>query len=121
MKSVIYQLQSQDFARIRIGIGSSGPIPMERYVLGHWTEEERPLLADAVSKAADASLCFIESGLDRAMNLYNTKSEKKAKKAAEKAEEPDKAERPQGGPAEEKADPCPKAEEAQSEGVKENT
>ncbi len=115
MKSVIYQLQSQDFARIRIGIGSSGPIPMERFVLGHWTEEERPLLADAVSKAADASLCFIESGLDRAMNLYNTKSEKKAKKTAEKAGEPE------GGAAEEKADPGSKAEDVQSEGVKENT
>ena len=91
MKSIIYQLQEQGFPRIRIGIGDSGVIPMDRYVLGHWTEEERPLLADAVSRAADACECFVRFGLDRAMNTYNTKKDGEKKK--KKAEEDDTAPR----------------------------
>ncbi len=83
MKSVIYQLQDQSFPRIRVGIGSSGPIPMERYVLGHWSEEERPLLAEAVSRAAEACECFVSRGLDTAMNRYNTRKDPKKKKTAE--------------------------------------
>lgn len=74
MRSVIYQLQFDDFPRIRIGIGDHGVIPLDRYVIGHYTEEERPLLADAVSRAADAARLYIESGIDAAMNEYNRKT-----------------------------------------------
>ena len=74
MRSVIYQLQFDDFPRIRIGIGPSGRIPLEKFVIGHYTEEERPLLADAVSRAADAAELYIRRGLNIAMNEYNRKT-----------------------------------------------
>jgi PTH1 family peptidyl-tRNA hydrolase len=74
MRSVIYQLQYDDFPRVRIGIGRPGQIPLEKYVIGRWTEEERPLLADAVSRAADAARLYVEKGIDAAMNEYNRKA-----------------------------------------------
>ncbi|MBR4150323.1 MAG: aminoacyl-tRNA hydrolase [Firmicutes bacterium] len=74
MRSVIYQLQFSDFPRIRIGVGSSGVIPLQKYVIGRWTEEERPLLADAVSRAAAAAEMYVKSGLNSAMNEYNRKT-----------------------------------------------
>jgi PTH1 family peptidyl-tRNA hydrolase len=74
MKSIVYQLQTDRFPRIRIGIGKSGQIPMEKFVLGKWTEEERPLLAEAVDNAALACEEFIRSGIDAAMNKYNKKA-----------------------------------------------
>lgn len=92
MKSVIYQLQTDKFPRIRIGIGDKGVIPMDRFVLGHWTEEERPLFAEAVSNAADACVMYVEQGLDKAMNRFNVKKSDGEKKKTSKKEEPQETE-----------------------------
>ena len=73
MRSVIYQLQFDDFPRIRIGIGKNGQIPLDKYVIGKFTEEERPLLAEAVKTAAEAACSFLSEPIDRVMNNYNTK------------------------------------------------
>lgn len=67
MRSVVCQLGRDDFPRIRIGIGDSGGIPLEKYVLTSYTQQERPLLAEAVSRAAQACEIFIRRGLDEAM------------------------------------------------------
>ncbi len=74
MKSIVYQLQTDRFPRIRIGIGKHGLIPMDKYVLGKWTDEERPLLAEAVEQAAGACEVWLRGGLDSAMNQYNKKT-----------------------------------------------
>lgn len=73
MRSVIYQLGTENFPRIRIGTGSSELIPLEKFVLGKWTEAERPILAEAVQKAAEACETIVRTGLDDAMNKYNTR------------------------------------------------
>lgn len=74
MKSIIYQLQSQDFPRIRIGIGKSGSADWKDFVLGKLGKEEQKLIDDAVEKAADAVMCILEKGIDKAMNEYNIKA-----------------------------------------------
>ena len=74
MRSVIYQLQSDRFPRIRIGTGNNGQIPLASFVIGKWTEEERPLIAEAVEKAADACVMIVEEGIEKTMNKYNTKA-----------------------------------------------
>jgi len=71
MRSVIYQLARDDFPRIRIGIGTSGCIPLEKYVLMKMPSNEQPLLVDAIKRAAKACEVFIESGIDAAMRLQN--------------------------------------------------
>ncbi len=72
MKSVIYHLKSQDFPRIRVGIGGpSGQIDLADYVLGRFTKEELKTAVPGIKLAAQAALCIIEEGIDKAMNKYN--------------------------------------------------
>ena len=73
MRSVIYHLRSDAFPRIRIGTGRNGVIPLERYVLMRIPEDERELMRDAVERASGAAECFVTDGIDKAMNVYNTK------------------------------------------------
>ena len=72
MGSIITALGSRDIPRIRIGIGR----PLEdadeiKHVLGGFTAEEQPLIAEALSTARDAVMDVLRDGLERAMNLYN--------------------------------------------------
>ena len=73
MKSVIYQLQSDRFPRIRIGIGNGGSGDLADYVIGGFSKEEAPLLREAVDNAVLAIETILEDGIDKAMNQYNTK------------------------------------------------
>jgi peptidyl-tRNA hydrolase, PTH1 family len=72
LKSVIAALGSDDFIRVRIGVGGR---PEDRdmvdHVLSVFTSDERKLLDEAVSRAADAVGCVIREGIDYAMNRYN--------------------------------------------------
>lgn len=90
MRSVVYQLQSDRFPRIRIGIGSSGKKDLINFVTGGFSKDEVPALEDAVTKAVCALECMLEEGIDKAMNQYNTK--KKSKKEEKKDEKKEDAE-----------------------------
>lgn len=72
MTDVILALDSENFPRLRIGIGSSfAPGGQVDYVLGRFTAEERPAIEDAVAHAAEAALTFVTDGVAAAMNRYN--------------------------------------------------
>jgi len=72
MKSVIYQLQSDEFPRIRIGIGKAPEgWDLADYVLGRFGEEEAAEIAKSVQRAAEAAAMIVQSGLEAAMNRYN--------------------------------------------------
>ena len=90
MRSVVYQIQSDRFPRIRIGIGKSEKKNLVDFVIGGFTKEEVPALEEAVTKAACAVECILEDGIDRAMNQYNTK--KKSLKDEKKDEKREDAE-----------------------------
>lgn len=83
MKSIIQQIQSQDFPRVRVGIGKSREPDWKDFVLGKVAGEEKQLISEAVEKAADGILCILEKGIDQAMNAYNVK----AKPAGEESSE----------------------------------
>lgn len=88
MKSVIYQLQSDAFPRIRIGIGGTAGDEWKDYVTGQVTDKEAPVLAEAIRQAAAAVDCIITDGIDIAMNRFNTsKKKEKEEKKEEKQEE----------------------------------
>ncbi|MCI0706002.1 MAG: aminoacyl-tRNA hydrolase [Ignavibacteriae bacterium] len=75
--SIIYHLQSDSFPRLRCGIASES-IPkdkslMAEYVLEPFTSAERQEVERMVTRAAEACLCIARDGIERAMNLYNTK------------------------------------------------
>ena len=79
MKSVIYQLQTDRFPRIRIGIGDHGIIPLDKYVLSRPNPDEREAIADAIQKAALAAEDFVRIGIGDTMTRYNKKQSKDAK------------------------------------------
>lgn len=75
LADIIEKLGTEEFGRLRIGIGDSGPMPAEDYVLAKPTEQQKPLLDEATVKARDAVLCWIENGIDAAMNEFNSVGE----------------------------------------------
>ena len=70
--SIIAAVRSQDFPRIRVGIGRP-PEGMEevRYVLGSFTGEDGALMKQAVTTVRDAVADVLGHDLDWAMNRYN--------------------------------------------------
>lgn len=76
LKSIIYRLSSDSFARIRIGVGSAEESKMELadYVLARFTREEIPILEETIIKAAKACELIVGGKIDTAMNRYNAKN-----------------------------------------------
>ena len=72
MKDIIKMTGTQDFTRIRVGIGHRPEyMEMPDYVLGRPSGDERKLLDEALEQAARAAIDIIENGVDHAMNNYN--------------------------------------------------
>ena len=72
MKSIVNHLKSENFPRIRIGIGT----PKDKsdsiyYVIGPIPKEEQEILDKATTKAKDAIIEILKSGIDVAMNQFN--------------------------------------------------
>ena len=73
IKSIISELGSQDFPRVKIGVGAK-PSPdtdLADWVLSGFTASEEKALADALKNAGDAALSIIERGVQKTANLYN--------------------------------------------------
>lgn len=72
MKSVVSELQSEEFARIRVGIGKpERKEEMISYVIGSIPEEEKNILEEGTTKASKAVIEIIKQGIDQAMNRFN--------------------------------------------------
>lgn len=71
MKSVVYRLNTEEFARIRVGIGKEDEVNLIDYVIGAVSEEEQKILDTGTDKAKDALVEILKSGIDSAMNKYN--------------------------------------------------
>lgn len=109
MRSIIYHLESQDFPRVRVGIGGERKGDLANYVISGFKGEDKKTMEEAIVKAADAVLCLMERGIDIAMGEYNTKTKKK-----EKAKE--KEENAQDQAAEKKAETAAPQEEGAAAG-----
>ena len=76
VQSVIETLGTDEFCRLRIGIGrppeNTDPVD---FVLSNFTKKESEDLRPVLSRAADAVSVFIDSGLQKTMNLFNRKPE----------------------------------------------
>lgn len=74
LKNIVELLGTEEFARMRFGVGGDFPRGHQvDYVLGEWTEEERAALPERLKLFGDAILSFAAVGLERTMNLFNKK------------------------------------------------
>ena len=73
IKSIISELGSQDFPRVKIGVGSK-PNPeydLADWVLSSFSAQEEKALVPALERAADSALCIMEQGVPEAANRFN--------------------------------------------------
>jgi len=74
LKNITLLLEHDSYARLRCGIGSTFDKGQQiDYVLGEWSEEEQKALPDFLDRAAAAVKAFATLGVERAMNVVNTK------------------------------------------------
>ena len=72
MKNIILHLGTQEFARVRVGVGEKpAGYDLADYVLGHFSKEEEKQMEEAFERAADAVAVILKEGTDRAMNQFN--------------------------------------------------
>ena len=75
LKNMITNLGTDQFPRVRIGVGAP-PHPdyeMVDWVMSTFKNQDAEDMAAAAKRAADAVECYIKEGPDKAMNLYNNK------------------------------------------------
>jgi len=72
MKSVVHETQTENFVRVRVGIGNPQyKNDLLNYILTRIPEEEYKVLKEATANAANAVDQIIKNGIDSAMNKYN--------------------------------------------------
>lgn len=72
MASTIEKLGTQDFPRLRLGIGRPpGRMDPKDYVLQSFSKEDSKLLPEILDRSADAVLTFVTQGLNKTMNQFN--------------------------------------------------
>ena len=77
MKSVINSINTENFCRVRVGIGRpQNKIDMITYVIGHIPEEEMKILDEGTDIAKDAVAEIIKNGTEIAMNKFNKKKDR---------------------------------------------
>ncbi|KNZ43210.1 aminoacyl-tRNA hydrolase [Acetobacterium bakii] len=74
MRSIIQSLGSQEFSRIRIGIGRPKECSdLVNFVLGRFAKSDGPLMETAIIEAAKGVDIFVKDGVDLAMNRINVR------------------------------------------------
>lgn len=71
VESIIQKIGSNNFVRVRVGIGADKKVDGEKFVLFDFEEAEEPKLRKAVKKAVDAVVLILKDGAERAANRYN--------------------------------------------------
>jgi PTH1 family peptidyl-tRNA hydrolase len=72
LRDIQQSIGTDRYPRLRLGIDPPPQfVPQRDYVLGKFSGEQRKLLKPAVERAASAILCWIESGIESAMNRFN--------------------------------------------------
>ena len=78
LKSIISELNSERFKRLRVGIGRQDSGKVADYVLSEVSADESALFAESLENAVKAVHAVLSSGMARAMNQYNTRVQEKS-------------------------------------------
>jgi peptidyl-tRNA hydrolase, PTH1 family len=71
LKSVVRELGTEEFVRLRVGVGAAEGNDMVDHVLSGFGASERETMERAIGAAADALACLVREGVDAAMNQFN--------------------------------------------------
>ena len=72
IKNIIAHLGTDEFPRIRVGVGMKPPkMDLADYVLSRFSKEEEALMEEGYERAAKAMELMVEDEISQAMNLYN--------------------------------------------------
>jgi PTH1 family peptidyl-tRNA hydrolase len=71
LKDIENHLGTQEYARLRIGVGAPPEEGMVDYVLGRFRPSERPVMEEALSQAVQGVVVWLHQGIGPAMNQYN--------------------------------------------------
>ncbi|MCI5700691.1 MAG: aminoacyl-tRNA hydrolase [Lachnospiraceae bacterium] len=72
MKNIVRMLGTQEFTRVRIGVGAKPKgWDLADYVLSRFSKEDRALIEEAIDHSCKAIRCIVEEGVDAAMNQFN--------------------------------------------------
>lgn len=78
LKHIATTLGHQNYIRLRFGVGGDFAKGFQvDYVLGRWESEQEKAMPPLLEKCKEAVYAFSTIGIDRAMNLYNTKNDPK--------------------------------------------
>ena len=75
LADIIEKLGSDAFARCRVGIGAAQSAEAVGHVLGRPDRQDKDLLNQAILRARDAVLCWLEFGVEKTMNEFNAKND----------------------------------------------
>ena len=77
LKSLIEQLGTDEFARLRFGVGrGDARRDLADHVLATFDKDEQPVVTDAIARAADAAGVFVSDGLGPMMNRFNRREDR---------------------------------------------
>ena len=79
LADIVEKLGTENFSRLRVGIGEKGQMEGRDYVLSRPSQDQRELLDKAVAEAAEASVFWVRQGADAAMTKFNKKNITKEK------------------------------------------
>ena len=72
MKNIVKMLGTQEFTRVRIGVGAKPKgWDLADHVLSRFSKEDRQLVYEAIDHSCKAIRCIVEEGVDAAMNQFN--------------------------------------------------
>ena len=88
IKSILTHVGSEDFARVRIGIGRPpAGWTVINHVLAPFSSEDAPKIRAAIDYLLPAVECIVADGVDLAMNKYNPHKKKEKQKGSHEAQE----------------------------------
>ena len=88
LRSVSDALGSQEFSRLRVGIGRGDPRrDLADHVLSRFEPEEREDIETAIGRAADAADMFTTAGIEQVMNTFNRREDRPTGEEEDEADE----------------------------------
>lgn len=73
IKSIISELNTEAFGRLKVGIGKNSRIPIDKYVLSKFTKEELEILNTDFNKYNQIIDLFIDKNIEEVQQKYNSK------------------------------------------------